>query len=85
MVGREPRNDRLGGSSLVGLRKGYLEESKQREVVEKSLVGRNALGAPARRGSEKGLKSLLASPFVPEGQLVIAYSAGINIITPSAN
>jgi hypothetical protein len=50
-------------------------------MVEESRLGRIALGALARSGSEKGFKSLLVSPFVPEGQLVSAHCAGIRIVT----
>ena len=73
------------GSARTGSSRKLPRKVIERRVVELSRLVRNALGAPDRRGSEKGLKSLLASPFVPEGQLVIAYSAGINIITPSAS
>ena len=82
MVRKEPLENIALGALLVGLLcKGYLKESKQRELVEQSRLGRIALGALARSGSEKGFKSLLVSPFVPDGQLVSAHCAGIRIVT----
>ena len=44
-------------------------------------MGRIALGALARSGSEKSFKSLLVSLFVPGGQLVTLHSAGISSVT----
>lgn len=39
---------------------GFVKEVIERMVVEKSRLARNALGAPVRSGSERGLASLLA-------------------------
>jgi hypothetical protein len=48
---------------------------------EAEPLGKYAWGALARSGSEKGFKSLLVSPFVPDGQLVSAHCAGISSVT----
>lgn len=62
MIRKEPLENIALGALLVGLLcRGYLEESKQRELVEQSCLGRIALGllSVAARGGERTARGLV--------------------------